>query len=178
MGIDDAPSVPSSKGFEDITIRDASRAASAAPIYLPVHQYKGESFWDGGMLNNNPINQVWEARHDLAPLREDSKLQRGDSPYISCIVSVGTGNSPRAKVVPEGGSSLWSTVKHALSFVTNTEAKHRDFKRMIRRENLRKGENQQTEYFRFNAKTTGSEINLDDWQRMAELEEDTRKYIE
>jgi hypothetical protein len=71
-----------------------------------------------------------------------------------------------------------NTISQAVSFATNTEAKHRDFERNIRRMNERLPSSEQTKYFRFNA-PTGTEIfNLDDWQRMYRLKELTRKYLE
>ena len=59
------PAVPVSAGARDldvsiITIKEAARATSAAPTYLKQADIQGLNFWDGGLLNNNPIVQVWD----------------------------------------------------------------------------------------------------------------------
>ncbi|KAF9271719.1 hypothetical protein BGZ74_005709, partial [Mortierella antarctica] len=62
------------KGQDEITIGLNVRATSAAPTYFPEEVWKpdniedglwesegakdGLKFWDGGLLNNNPINQL------------------------------------------------------------------------------------------------------------------------
>jgi hypothetical protein len=157
--------------FADVTIREAARATSAAPTYLPEMIIKGHRFWDGGLLNNNPVDQVWDARYDLAPTTTQT-------PVVSCVVSIGTGWSESKPSSSVFFKRFLNTISQAVSFATNTEAKHRDFERNIRRMNERLPSSEQTKYFRFNA-PTGTEIfNLDDWQRMYRLKELTRKYLE
>ena len=46
---------------DNITIKEACRATSAAPTYLPPLKVPGRdrtmiTFWDGGLLNNNPVD--------------------------------------------------------------------------------------------------------------------------
>jgi predicted acylesterase/phospholipase RssA len=67
-----------------IPITEAALATSAAPTYLPEVIWERLKFWDGGLLNNNPINQLWAARYDLAATTTDPP-----SP-IDCVVSLGT----------------------------------------------------------------------------------------
>ncbi|KAK5446542.1 hypothetical protein LTS15_009881 [Exophiala xenobiotica] len=157
--------------FADVTILEAARATSAAPTYLPEMIIKGHRFWDGGLLNNNPIDQVWDARYDLARTTTQT-------PVVSCVVSIGTGWSESKPSSSVFFKRFLNTISQAVSFATNTEAKHRDFERNIRRMNERLPPSEQTKYFRFNA-PTGTEIfNLDDWQRMYRLKELTLKYLE
>ena len=75
-------------GIENISIKIATRATSAAPTYFPVVKIFAAKtgvteFWDGGLLNNNPIDQVWRARLDLVGATEPP-------PKVACILSLGT----------------------------------------------------------------------------------------
>ncbi|KAH8669337.1 acyl transferase/acyl hydrolase/lysophospholipase, partial [Ilyonectria robusta] len=146
--------------FQGITVRDAALATSAAPTYLPKVKIGNEEFWDGGLLNNNPINQVWDARYDAAP-------NTAGEPDIYCVVSIGTGRVKGPVQQPGGG--FINTVSTAISYTTNTEAKHQDFKRMIDR---RRRGGVDIHYFRFDVELE-KEINLDDWQSMSTLEKIT-----
>lgn len=166
--------------FSDITIIEAARATSAAPTYLPEMVItrpvppKPEPvvfrFWDGGLLNNNPIDQVWDARLDLA-----SDIT--ETPVVSCVVSIGTSwSTPQSK--PGGFVSRFvNTLSQTVSFATNTEAKHRDFERRNKRRNVRLPENERTAYFHFNAPTGDQVFGLDDWQSMPKLKELTSQYL-
>lgn len=156
--------------FKDITIVDAARATSAAPTYLPEMDIKGQRFWDGGLLNNNPIDQVWDARYDLA-------TSDTETPIVSCVLSIGTSWTNVTPVSSNFLKRFLNTVSQTISFLTNTEAKHRDFERNIRRINERLPPDQRTAYFRFNVHTDES-MGLDDWQKMDKLREYTRKYLQ
>jgi predicted acylesterase/phospholipase RssA len=147
------------------TIKQAARATSAAPTYLPEMCIEGLRFWDGGLLNNNPVDQVWDTRFDLAEKADET-------PVVSCVVSIGTSWCTKKR-----GSGFFNTISQAVSFATNTEAKHRDFDYNIRRMNLRLEPAEQTMYFRFNAPTGESEFNLDDWQQIGKLKKHTSKYL-
>ena len=152
--------------FNDVSIEDAARATSAAPTYLPEMKIKDLRFWDGGLLNNNPIDQIWDARFDLAQSEKET-------PVVSCVVSIGTSWSSK-KI----GSGFFNTISQVASFATNTEAKHRDFERKIIRMNARLNSDEKTEYYRFNAPTDAQEFNLDDWQQMECLKVLTQKYLD
>jgi len=58
----------------------------------------------------------------------------------------------------------------------NTKAKDEDFRRNLKRLNLRKPKDQRTMYFRLDAPIRES-INIDDWQEMPVLEEDTNAWL-
>ncbi len=149
----------------DVSIGDAARATSAAPLYLPEMVIKKLRFWDGGLLNNNPIDQVWDARYDLAK-------STSDTPIVSCVLSIGTSWSSK-----KAGPGFVNTVSSVASFATNTEAKHRDFERNIIRMNKRVGPTEETEYYRFNTPTDEIEFELDDWQQMEKLKRLTNGYL-
>jgi len=156
--------------FEEVTIGDACRATSAAPTYLPEINIQGLNFWDGGLLNNNPIDQVWDNRYDLTP-------ESRTSPHVSCILSLGCSHQEYSATLRPTYVWRWlNTVSKLASFVTNTEAKHRDFQRNMDSRNARKSDSQ-VGYFRFNASTGTDAIDLDDFDKMNKLREYTEQYL-
>ncbi|KAJ7073935.1 calcium-independent phospholipase [Mycena amicta] len=153
---------------DEINISLAVRATSAAPTYFPEVNWHNLVFWDGALLNNNPIDQLWDARYDLVAPHEPP-------PRVSCILSLGCGY-----VKPPSPSASWfqlaSTVGSVIGFVTNTNAKAKDFSRHVSRLKQRK-EYEDMQYFRFNVNMTGNDIDLADYKRMGELEQMTEKYL-
>ena len=94
-----------------ITIKDAVRATSAAPTYFPETVIDGYRFWDGGLLNNNPIDQVWAARNDL------------DDRPTTCVLSVGASYADNL-----GQETNLLTIGLAVTeYTTDTEGKHKSF---------------------------------------------------
>jgi predicted acylesterase/phospholipase RssA len=154
--------------INQIDIATASRATSAAPTYLPEVVWKDMTFWDGGMLNNNPIDQLWAARYDLVGSTDPP-------PAVSCVLSLGTSWSSKK---PNSWVRLVNTLNEASSFLTNTEAKHRDFERHIQRLKYRQEPDSKTEYFRFNTPTGDEEFSLDDYTKMEALKKLTLVYLE
>lgn len=153
--------------LEGISIGLAARATSAAPTYLPQVKWKSLIFWDGGLLNNNPIDQVWASRYDLVGPHDLA-------PTVSVVLSLGTSwSTPK----PAKNYSFIGTVNRITSFATNTEAKHRDFQRYLNRIRDRIDENANTQYFRFNTPTGSDVIYLDDYLKMGELKTYTEKYL-
>ncbi|KIW95977.1 uncharacterized protein Z519_03043 [Cladophialophora bantiana CBS 173.52] len=158
--------------FKAITIKEAARATSAAPTYLKEATIQNLKFWDGGLLNNNPIVQAWDNRFDLVS-------RDAPSPQIKCIVSLGT-THPEYDANKRPGSGImrfFNTITKTVAFVTNTEAKHRDFDRNMRQRNER-NPTRRTSYYRFNASTGKDEIDLDDYLKMPKLKEYTDVYLE
>ncbi|KAK7182273.1 hypothetical protein PSPO01_11746 [Paraphaeosphaeria sporulosa] len=142
--------------FGGCTIWEAARATSAAPFYFPPAFISDMEFWDGGVQNNNPIDEVDAERRDLWPLRK-----------ISCIISIGTGKSSKVKST---GLLALRTFKALLDNLTNTEIRHQAF--------IEKAKSERIDYFRFNP-TTGNEIiGLADYQLMGKLESFTEQYLE
>jgi hypothetical protein len=194
--------------IRNVTIKDAVRATSAAPMYFPELPLKTSKssviFWDGGVLNNNPIDQLWRARLDLVS-------DTDPAPKIACVLSVGTSfcSIPKAElgfmtglkawfepVVPKenfilaGGRAalgalivpildIWSRpVSKAVAFLTNTDAKHVDFGRYIARMKNRSGEaDKGTQYFRFNCPTGEKEIDMASASEMKSLQGMTETWL-
>jgi predicted acylesterase/phospholipase RssA len=166
------PSDAGSSDFRDVDVVSAACATSAAPTFFPSVKINGVDFWDGGPLNNNPINQVWNARYDLSPPLPPVN-EVAEEPIVSCVVSIGTGYHRQSGGLPEGFLDKLSTT---ISYTMNTKAKDEDFRGSLERLNLRKSEDQRTIYFRFDAPIREL-INIDDWQKMPILEEDTNTWL-
>lgn len=162
--------------FSKITIKEAARATSAAPTYLKQATIQGLNFWDGGLLNNNPIYQAWDNRYDLIGADDHS-------PHIKCIVSLGT-THPDFKEAKKKNfiAKFFNTLSKTVAFATNTEAKHRDFERNMQQYNRRRAArgkpSRQTMYYRFNASTGSQSVSLADYLSMPALVTYTETYLE
>jgi hypothetical protein len=166
---------------DNITIKEACRGTSAAPTYLPAMEIPSQTgtmikFWDGGLLNNNPVDQVWDARYDLPAARvtNDKGEVKYVEPVVSCVVSIGASYCPPSP--PKSARDLLNVLLTTIGFATNTEAKHWDFMGNNIRRNARLDPKEQTRYFRYNAPAS-RDINLDDYQQMSLLETDTMAYL-
>jgi hypothetical protein len=153
---------------KDVSISLAVRATSAAPTYFPEVVWKGLVFWDGGLLNNNPIDQLWYARNDLVGPEEPE-------PRLSCVLSLGTGYT-----TPRDTTSRWlklvSVVSSVVALATNTGAKAQDFKRYMT--DLRNRPNyRSTKYFRFNPDLEDNNIGLADYTKVPFLIAVANKFI-
>lgn len=165
-----------------LTISLAARATSAAPTFFPEVHFPNPTpsklsdadkksnlvFWDGGLLNNNPIDQLWYARYELVE-------HIAPSPRISCVISLGTGYIP-AESPGAAWFHLTGVVSSVMDFSTNTNAKAKDFTRHMERLRFRE-EYKGSQYVRLNPRL-GVKIGLADYTRMEELRVLTRGYIE
>ncbi|KAM0559847.1 hypothetical protein ACHAPJ_003795 [Fusarium lateritium] len=163
---------------QNVTISLATRATSAAPTYFPEVIFPEGTpksrdnerlvFWDGGLLNNNPIDQLWYSRYELVQSHEPPSA-------ISCVISLGTGYTK-----PDSPSESWfqlvGTAAEVMEFSTNTNAKAKDFTRHVNTLNLR-GEHRETKYVRLNPGLGKSQIGLADYTKMKELKDLAQKYI-
>ncbi|KAF8920980.1 acyl transferase/acyl hydrolase/lysophospholipase [Dissophora ornata] len=162
------------EGAARVSISTAVKATSAAPTYFPEVIWKpagvdkGLVFWDGGLLNNNPIDQLWYARHDVVGPKDPE-------PPISCVISLGTGYSK-----PGDPANSWfklvGVVSSVVGFATNTNAKGKDFSRHISDLNERPGY-QNTRYLRYNPPLKGHDIDLADYTKLDLMIELTNDYI-
>lgn len=174
------------KGRDEISISLTVKATSAAPTYFPEVVWKPDSverslwetegaenglvFWDGGLLNNNPIDQLWYARHDVVG-PEDPE------PPISCIISLGTGYKNPGGQRPSLWLRLVSIVISVVAFVTNTDAKGKDFRRHVQDLN-RRPKHRNTKYLRFNPDLKKYNIGLADYTKMGLLIKLTKEYLQ
>jgi hypothetical protein len=178
----------------EVTISLAARATSAAPTFFPEVRFpaldsltsrdpspnpawkktiaatkKQLVFWDGGLLNNNPIDQLWYARYELTQPHEPA-------PPISCVISLGTGfvgaASPSDSLVHIAG-----VVGNVMDFSTNTNAKAKDFTRHMNRLRQR-SEHKGSRYVRLQPNLGKDKIGLADYTRMEDLKRLTRGYLE
>jgi len=163
----DAKAAAEDNGLAKIPITIAARATSAAPTYLPQVTWENMNFWDGGLLNNNPINQLWDNRYDLVK-------QHRPAPKVSVVLSLGTSWSDPKK---PGLLRLVNVVGKASSFMTNVEAKNRDFARYLNRARGRVDANRNTRYYRFNTPTNNVEIALHEYLKMDKLIEFTNTFL-
>ncbi|TKA64347.1 hypothetical protein B0A55_09546 [Friedmanniomyces simplex] len=158
-----------------IDIVSAARATSAAPTYLPEEKWETANpnrplvFWDGGVLNNNPIEQLWNARYDLV---ERSKKP----PMINLVLSIGCGWSENSK--PSTFIRMLNIIRRfAETYLTNTEAKHRDFTRLANRMQGRGDQNNHVQYFRLNCPTGQLRFDMADYKSMPKLKDLTAEYL-
>jgi predicted acylesterase/phospholipase RssA len=165
---------------DKVTISLAARATSAAPTFFPEvtfpEQKSGEvelnvkktlKFWDGGLLNNNPIDQLWYARYEIVHPEDPP-------PAISCVISLGTG-WVRAASPSDSTIQLFGVASGVMDFATNTNAKGKDFSRHMEQLKQR-SEHKKSRYFRFQPRLGTAEIGLADYTRMEELKVLARAY--
>ncbi|KAF9335361.1 hypothetical protein BG006_000231 [Podila minutissima] len=174
------------QGRDEISIGLTVKATSAAPTYFPEVVWKPKSveqdlwetkgaenglvFWDGGLLNNNPINQLWYARYDVVGPEEPE-------PPVSCVISLGTGYKNPGGQRPSLWLRLVNIATSVAAFVTNTDAKGKDFRRHVQDLNGR-SEHRYTKYIRLNPNLKQYNIGLADYTKMGELEKLTKDYLQ
>ncbi|PTB78445.1 FabD/lysophospholipase-like protein [Trichoderma longibrachiatum ATCC 18648] len=158
---------------DKVTISLATRATSAAPTFFPEVKFPEDApqltFWDGGLLNNNPIDQLWYARYELVEPQEPA-------PPVSCVISLGTGYTRPDASPSESWFQLVGVAASVMGFATNTNAKGKDFSRHMTALNNRP-EHAKTRYVRLNPPLGKSEIGLADYTKMEELKTLAREYV-
>ncbi|KAG0032820.1 hypothetical protein BGZ82_006375 [Podila clonocystis] len=157
-----------------VSISLAVKATSAAPTYFPEVSWEPVGvegdliFWDGGLLNNNPIDRLWCERHDVV-------APDASEPPISCVISLGTGHKK-----PGSKPSLWfrliGIASSVMSFATTTNAKDKNFESHMLDLNGRP-EHKKTKYIRFDPPLE-HDIGLTDYRRIDELAALTNEYLQ
>ena len=145
-------------------------------MYLPPESWpepvtdKSLRFWDGGVLNNNPIDQLWSARYDLVG-------QNQPPPAVNVVLSLGCGwhSAKQPTFINRMMNTLSSYLGH---YLANTEAKHRDFYRLQNRMRGRGDQNNDLSYYRLNCPTGQEQFDMADYKIMPKLEELTRNYLQ
>ncbi|KAL6406396.1 putative calcium-independent phospholipase A2-gamma [Ilyonectria robusta] len=141
-------------------IWEAARATSAAPFYFPAAKIGHSRFWDGGLANNNPVDEVWVEKSLLFQKRA-----------VKCVISLGTGRCEKAKKSNNllAHHPAFSKGGQLLANLTNVENVHRRFEDLMRAESI--------EYFRFDPSTLEDDIGLSDYDQIQKLQEYTEEYL-
>jgi predicted acylesterase/phospholipase RssA len=142
----------SPSGYEACKIWEAARATSAAPFYFPTAKVNGVKFWDGGLENNNPINELWSEKGNIRP---------------RCVISLGTGFSARSN--SKSFLPPLTKLKKILTNLTKVDGRHRQFKKTA--------EDERIPYFRFNPPMGNDKIDLADYKKLKRLEKYTLDYL-
>ncbi|KAK4233068.1 acyl transferase/acyl hydrolase/lysophospholipase [Achaetomium macrosporum] len=144
------------------TIWEACRATSAAPSYFePIKigdDGEQETFVDGGLGYNNPVEQVLEEARRIFPGRK-----------VACVVSVGTGvasaiafpDSPKTSPV----KLIDALKKMATESDTTAEKMHGRF------------QNVKDVYFRFSVDRGLQAIGLEEWKELSNVRTFTTEYL-
>lgn len=140
------------------TIVQAARATSAAPLFFDPIKINGVKYSDGGLRNNTPIRAV----------RTELRAEFPDRP-VGCIISIGTG----VHCTQSLGKSLVAIAKSCAAIAHDVEAAHREFKsNECGAQGPFRGK-----YFRFNVDQGLQDIKLHEWQKLGEIESNTRHYL-
>jgi len=147
---------------EKFTILQAVRATSAAssifePLIMETDGIR-ESFCDGALGYNNPINEVIAECNDLWPVRD-----------IGCLVSIGTGRKKTTKV----GRTLSSVAKACAAIATDGDETAHKFLNDIsqhRRDLV-------DVYFRFTVQSGLEDRTLDETRELGLIKQRTQSYV-
>lgn len=144
------------------TIWEACRATSAAPSYFePIKigdDGEQETFVDGGLGYNNPVEQVLEEAGRIFPGRK-----------VACVVSIGTGV---ASVIAFPDSPKTSPVK-LINALKNMAAESDTTAEKIQR----RFQNVKDTYFRFNVDRGLQRIRLEEWKELSNVRTFTTEYL-
>jgi predicted acylesterase/phospholipase RssA len=144
-------------------IWEAARATSAATTFFDPITFGDETFVDGAIGANNPIQYLWTEAGDVYDI-QDSPLEG----HIKCIVSIGTG-IPSLKPFGPG----LKQVGEALSAIaTDTEVKadlfRKDHTRLFKSDKA----------FRFNVLRGLEGVGLEEAHMLGEIKAATRAYVQ
>jgi predicted acylesterase/phospholipase RssA len=117
-------------------------------LFFPNITINGLKYWDGGLLSNNPIFEVYNEATTEFPGQQ-----------IDAIVSIGTGK--RTFLNPPSG--LFGILNWAVKQLTRTEENHIQF--------AARYQFGQDVYKRLNGGADLWEIGMDDWQQLGRVEE-------
>jgi predicted acylesterase/phospholipase RssA len=139
----------------------AARATSAAPTFFdPLEIENIATLRDGGLLNNNPINEV-------IPEIQTEFDDRG----ISCLVSIGTGVSKTESF----GYGLISIAKACKNIATDTEKAELTFRNSYA---ASPKQSLHDRYFRFEVEQGLQDIGMEEWKKMKQIWTATTSYLD
>jgi len=145
----------------DCVIWKAARATSAAATFFDPMEIGRQTFVDGATGMNNPVEQVLEEAKSIWP----DAIAKG---RIQCLLSIGTG-LPDLKKFGDNLKEVVETLKEIAVETEKTET--RFFKN---HELLGLG----GRYFRFNVNKGLCDIQLDDHEKLAEIEASAEYYLD
>lgn len=142
------------------TIWQAARATSAAPSFFdPLVVKNITTLRDGGLRNNNPINEAMD----------EINTEFGDK-EIACIISIGTGVSKTEFF----GNGLMSIAKACAKIATDTEEAERTF----RNNHTKPNQMLHDRYFRFEVDQGLQNVGMEEWKNMEHIWSVTTSYLD
>jgi len=149
-------------------IWEAARATTAAPVFfkridIGEEGQAKEQFIDGGLKCNNPANQVLEEARKIF----------GDDRLVRSLISLGTGHRGTIGLAkPDAFQKLLPTKLISVLKSIATDCEDMANELSTRFINLEKF------YFRFNVAHGAEGVSLEEWEKMGELTEHTKAYME
>ncbi|KAH8683638.1 acyl transferase/acyl hydrolase/lysophospholipase, partial [Ilyonectria robusta] len=147
----------------DCTVWEASRATSAAPTYFDSiaigDEGEQETFVDGGLGYNNPIEQVLEEASRIFPGRK-----------VACVVSIGTGLARAIQFPASPKTSPTKLISALTKMATESDTTAEKVQKRFREI---KGT-----YFRFNVDRGLSGIKLEEWENLGDVRTYTTGYMQ
>jgi predicted acylesterase/phospholipase RssA len=150
----------------DCKIWEAARATSAASTFfdpITIGKYQ-ETFVDGGVYCNNPVEVVFSEAHKIW-CDVDSRLQ--------CIISLGTGK-PAEK---DFGSNLLEIGRSLISIATETENTHIRFQETFMNRQKANSDISGAIYLWFNVSSGLEGVGLDEYDQSSKIASATRAYL-
>ena len=144
------------------TIWEAASATAAAPMFFKAVKFGagGETWCDGGIHRNNPINVA------LAELQIEAGWS--DKP-VGCVLSIGTG-APRIQGVPD---NLAKFLQQSVDIMTDAEKIAEEFAMSkIGRELA-----DTRQYFRFSVSQGMEDLQIDEYKETERMKDLTDRYL-
>lgn len=152
----------------NVKIWEAARATTAAPTFFKAANVLmtggiTETFIDGGFGCNNPsMEMIKEFQYNFGLTIND----------FDCVVSIGTGASPRVELPPP---NWWQGIvpTNLINVLRNISTSCENMHQFM----LSHFDNRNDVYFRFNVTHGMSDIGLGEWKLIAEVRSHTSAYI-
>eukprot|EP01103_Thecamoeba_quadrilineata_P003590 TRINITY_DN1334_c0_g2_i1.p1 TRINITY_DN1334_c0_g2~~TRINITY_DN1334_c0_g2_i1.p1 ORF type:complete len:1437 (+),score=268.86 TRINITY_DN1334_c0_g2_i1:84-4394(+) len=137
-----------------VTIGQAIQASCSSPGYFPSVHIRGEDYYDGGLVANNPCEYAIKLAQSLWPGRS-----------IDCIVSIGTGATEKSKKKPP--PLIW-LLTALIQGAVNEDVVSKELK-----------QRHQSKYFRLNPELDSQPaVDASDPVVLEKLEKNTQKYLD
>ncbi|GLI81004.1 hypothetical protein PoHVEF18_009373 [Penicillium ochrochloron] len=144
------------------TIWEACRATSAAPSYFESIKIgddgEQETFVDGGLGYNNPVEQVLGEARRIFPGRK-----------VACVVSIGTGVASAIAFPDSPKTSLVHLIKALKNMATESDT--------MAEKTHRRFQNVKDTYFRFSVDRGLQGVGLEEWKQLPNVRTFTTEYL-